>query len=60
GMHLDQFQRITVGPGSISIVRYGGDHPDVIATNTDSGDLSWLRAAGPATDAPVGGGAGNA
>lgn len=59
GMHLDLFQRITVNPGSISIVRYG-TRPEVVAMNTDSGDLAWLRAAGPAGDAPVGGGAGPA
>lgn len=59
GMHLDLFQRINVGPGSISIVRYGADHPDVVATNSDSGDLSWLRHADPRADAAVGGGAGN-
>ena len=58
GMHLDLFQRITVNPGSVSIVRYGTTRPEVVATNTDSGDLSWLRAAGPVGDAPVGGGAG--
>ena len=59
GMHLDLFQRISVGPASVSIVRYGAGRPNVIATNTDSGDLSWLRASAPAGDAPVGGGAGN-
>lgn len=59
GMHLDLFQRIYVGPGSVSIVRYGASHPDVVATNTESGDLSWLAAAPPPEDAPVGGGAGN-
>ena len=59
GMHLDLFQRISVGPASVSIVRYGAGRPSVIATNTDSGDLSWLRASAPAHDAPVGGGAGN-
>ncbi|MBD5787406.1 MSMEG_4193 family putative phosphomutase [Cellulosimicrobium terreum] len=58
GMHLDLFQRITVGPASVSVVRYGTHRPDVVATNTDSGDLSWLRAAAPVGDAPVGGGAG--
>jgi len=58
GMHLDLFQRINVGPASISIVRYGENRPDVIATNTDAGDLSWLRAFTPTADAPVGGGAG--
>jgi probable phosphomutase (TIGR03848 family) len=58
GMHLDLFQRISVGPASVSIVRYGANRPDVVSTNTDSGDLSWLRSAAPAADAPVGGGAG--
>ena len=58
GMHLDLFQRITVNPGSLSIVRYGTSRPEVVTTNTDSGDLSWLRAAGPVGDAQVGGGAG--
>ena len=60
GMHLDLFQRISVGPASISIVRYGANRPDVVSTNTDSGDLSWLAKAAPVTDAPVGGGAGTA
>jgi probable phosphomutase (TIGR03848 family) len=60
GMHLDLFQRISVGPASISIVRYGADSRIVHATNTDSGDLSWLRNAPPPADAPVGGGAGPA
>ncbi|PFG43751.1 putative phosphomutase (TIGR03848 family) [Isoptericola jiangsuensis] len=58
GMHLDLFQRIAVGPASVSIVRYGPHRPEVVATNTDAGDLSWLRGAAPAGDAPVGGGAG--
>jgi len=59
GMHLDLFQRISVGPASVSIVHYGANRPDVVATNTDSGDLSWLRAPAPTADAAVGGGAGN-
>jgi len=58
GMHLDLFQRIAVGPASISVVRYGDRRPEVVATNTDAGDLSWLAATAPAGDAPVGGGAG--
>lgn len=58
GMHLDMFQRITVNPASASIVRYSPTRPEVIATNTDAGDLSWLRTASDAGDAPVGGGAG--
>ena len=59
GMHLDLFQRISVGPASVSFVRYGAGRPNVIATNTDSGDLSWLRASTPAPDTAVGGGGGN-
>lgn len=59
GMHLDLFQRITVGPASVSIVHYGSSRPSVHATNTDAGDLSWLAANAPAADAPVGGGAGH-
>ncbi|GAA1151563.1 histidine phosphatase family protein [Nesterenkonia lutea] len=58
GMHLDLFQRINVGPASVSIVRYGGSRPSVYATNTDAGDLSWLSKGLGSGDAPVGGGAG--
>jgi len=59
GMHLDLFQRINVNPASASIVRYSVTRPDVVAINTDAGDLSWLRGQPPAGDAPVGGGAGH-
>ncbi|MBP2413507.1 putative phosphomutase (TIGR03848 family) [Arthrobacter stackebrandtii] len=58
GMHLDLFQRINVGPASLSIVHYGGSRPGVYATNTDAGDLSWLANGINSGDAPVGGGAG--
>ncbi|MGY5766292.1 histidine phosphatase family protein [Brachybacterium sp. DNPG3] len=58
GMHLDMFQRLEVGPASVSIVSYGAARPRVLATNTDAGDLSWLARSVPAGDAPVGGGAG--
>ena len=59
GMHLDLFQRISVGPASVSIVRYGAGRPSVHATNTDAGDLSWLSKGIRSGDAPVGGGAGH-
>ena len=59
GMHLDLFQRITVAPASVSIIRYGSMRPSVITTNSDSGDLSWLKHSTPAADAPIGGGAGH-
>ncbi len=60
GMHLDLFQRINVGPASVSIVHYGAVRPSVYATNTDAGDLSWLAKGINSGDAPVGGGAGQA
>lgn len=60
GTHLDMFQRIHVNPASVSIVRYGTTRTDVVATNTDGGDLSWLRSPTASGDAPVGGGAGHA
>ncbi|WP_026533397.1 MSMEG_4193 family putative phosphomutase [Arthrobacter sp. H41] len=59
GMHLDLFQRINVGPASVSIVRYGTSRPSVYSTNTDAGDLSWLANSVHSDDAPVGGGAGH-
>ncbi|MBB4735625.1 putative phosphomutase (TIGR03848 family) [Micrococcus cohnii] len=58
GMHLDLFQRIEVGPASVSIVSYGPSRPRVWAMNTDDGDLAWLSKLTPADDAAVGGGAG--
>lgn len=58
GMHLDLFQRLNVGPASVSIVRYSASRPSVYATNTDGGDLSWLSNGIHSGDAPVGGGAG--
>lgn len=59
GMHLDLFQRIDVGPASISIVRYGRSRPQVVTTNTEPGDLTWLRSTDAVTDAAPGGGAGH-
>lgn len=59
GMHLDMFQRINVGPASLSIVRYGAGSPSVHSTNTESGDLSWLSKGIPSGEAPVGGGPGH-
>lgn len=60
GMHLDLFQRININPGSVSIVRYSATRPDVVAMNTDAGDLAWLAAtpSSSAGGAQVGGGAG--
>ncbi|WP_347111016.1 MSMEG_4193 family putative phosphomutase [Paenarthrobacter sp. S56] len=58
GMHLDLFQRISVGPASVSIVSYGPARPMVHGTNTEAGDLSWLANGIRSGDAPVGGGAG--
>ena len=60
GMHLDLFQRITVDPASVSVIRYAEDRPYVLASNTHDGDLSWLRKPPTTEGAVVGGGAGPA
>lgn len=62
GLHLDLFQRITIDPASVSIIRYGTDRPDVVAVNTHEGDLGWLnpprRRRGRQPRGTLGGGAG--
>lgn len=58
GLHLDLFQRLTVHPAAISVVRYGPTRPEVVTVNAAPGGLGWLAATRPAADAPVGGGAG--
>lgn len=66
GMHLDLFQRLHVDPASVSVVRYTGTRPFVLATNSHDGDLGWLapakkkrrRSSTSRDDAAVGGGAG--
>ncbi|KYH44453.1 MSMEG_4193 family putative phosphomutase [Branchiibius sp. NY16-3462-2] len=59
GTHLDQFQRISVGPASLSAVRYGPTRPFVVRMNDTGGDVSDLIPKpehAPEGDAPVGGG----
>ena len=65
GNHLDSFQRITVDPASLSVVRYTPMRPFVVSMNTTAGDLSHLKPAARSrkrgrvsSDAAVGGGAG--
>ena len=62
GAHLDDFQRITVDPASVSIVRYTSRRPFVLRVNDIGGDLSGLQPPEPGGaeegDAEVGGGAG--
>jgi probable phosphomutase (TIGR03848 family) len=38
GLHLDQFQRIVVGPASLSVVRYTRLRPYVLRVNDQGGD----------------------
>lgn len=65
GLHLDQFQRITVDPCSVTVVRYTELRPFVVRLNDTGGgvdDLLPPRRKGrrkPSSDAPVGGGAGS-
>jgi len=61
GLHLDSFQRIVVDPASVSVVRYTERRPFVVRMNDTGGPLASLRGRGRrrrASDAPVGGGAG--
>ncbi len=62
GAELDDFQRISVDPASVSVVRYTPARPFVLRLNDTGGDLGSLRPpqkpTTPAGDAVVGGGAG--
>lgn len=68
GMHLDQFQRLVVDPGSVSIVSYTSLRPFVLRVNDVGGDLSFLvprkgtrrRRKTPSSEASLGGGLGAA
>jgi probable phosphomutase (TIGR03848 family) len=67
GMHLDQFQRLVVDPGSVSIVSYTPLRPFVLRVNDVGGDLSFLaprkgarRRRKPSSEASLGGGLGAA
>jgi probable phosphomutase (TIGR03848 family) len=56
GAHLDNFQRIIVGPASLSVVSYTDRRPYLVRVNDRGTDLSALVP--PADNSPVGGGAG--
>ena len=65
GLHLDQFQRIVIGPGAVCVVEYTAHRPFVLHVNDTGSDLTALRdGTGPAkgrrrrggSDAAVGGG----
>lgn len=57
GTHLDLFQRFTVGPASLSVVRYTAARPYLLRCNDTGDDLGGL-AAPPATSEASEGGAG--
>ncbi len=42
GLTLDQFQRIVVGPGALSVIHYTEQRPFVLRTNDGGGDLRDL------------------
>jgi len=62
GIHLDQFQRIVVDPGSVTAIRYTPTRPFLLRLNDSGGDLTHLippaTEAASDSDAAVGGGAG--
>lgn len=55
GQPLDEFQRIVIGPGSLSVVAYGAGRPAVLGLNDTGGRLRIAPAAARPT---LGGGAG--
>ncbi|MBE3074070.1 MAG: histidine phosphatase family protein, partial [Actinobacteria bacterium] len=57
GAHLDHFQRIVVGPASLSVVSYTDRRPFLVRVNDGGTDLSTIVPSLPEHgDAPVGGG----
>ena len=64
GLHLDQFQRITADPCSLTVIRYTPLRPFVLRLNDTGGSIDDFRPPKKRTsrrrssDAPVGGGAG--
>lgn len=64
GLHLDQFQRITADPCSLTVIRYTELRPFVVRLNDTGGGTDDLKPAKrkartrKSSDAPVGGGAG--
>ncbi len=65
GTHLDLFQRITVDPCSVTVIRYTELRPFVVKVNDTGGDVAALippkrkgRRKKASSDAAVGGGAG--
>ena len=43
GLHLDQFQRIVIGPAAVCVVEYTATRPFVLHVNDTGRDLSALR-----------------
>jgi probable phosphomutase (TIGR03848 family) len=62
GLHLDQFQRITIDPCSVTVIRYTETRPFVVRVNDTGGGVSDLlpSLASTDSDAAVGGGVGAA
>ena len=65
GLHLDQFQRISIDPCSVTVIRYTELRPFVVRVNDTGGGVADLLPAAKkgrrkkaSSDAPVGGGSG--
>jgi hypothetical protein len=65
GLHLDQFQRISIDPCSVTVIRYSELRPFVVRVNDTGGGVATCcrrkkrgRGRKRSSDAAVGGGAG--
>ncbi|MBB2913790.1 putative phosphoglycerate mutase [Streptosporangium becharense] len=54
GLHLDQFQRVTADPASLTAIRYTPLRPFVLRLNDVGGDVTGLRPAEGSADADGG------
>lgn len=52
GLHLEAYARLVVGPGSLSVIRYGGSRPVVLRVNDVGGDPTDLLSANRRTRSP--------
>lgn len=43
GLHLDLFQRIVIGPASVTAIAYGSDAPLALTVNSLDSSFAWMK-----------------